>query len=111
MHTMSDQSSSINTQFHPVVEGDFTFVKDKMWRTTLENAYKYTTELNMWTFFKEETPPQDTGYMFWNEPKLERLRNALDSDGHSGANMSICLRNMEYIAKHGWDNYVKKLQK
>ena len=86
--------------------GDFTFVENSMWRRALENAYKQTTELDMWDFFKHANPPEDRGYMFWNESKLDKLRDVLDSDGHSGASMALCMRNIECIAKHGWEAYV-----
>jgi hypothetical protein len=85
--------------------GDFSFIKNVIWRQALSNAYAKIESKNIWALFKE-TVPDNSGYMFWDHPILSNLSYELDSDGHSGASFAICMRNMEYIAKNGWDSYV-----
>ena len=100
-------TSSLPTTYN---NGDFSFIKDKLWRRMMDHAYKETTKLNLWDFFKQESPPDDLGYMFWDCSELDELRDTLDElDGHSGASLGYCLRSIEYIAKQGWNSYVNQI--
>lgn len=92
--------------------GDFSFIKDSHFQTAMKHAYDETTKMDMWNFFTAESPPDSLGYMFWDCPKVITLKTALDDlDGHSGASLALCLRNIEYIAKNGWDLYLTNMVK
>jgi len=96
-----------NDNYAPPRPGDFSFMSsNKMWPKSLSNAYQAITRLNLWDFMKTEVPPTDCGYMFWRHPNLNQISEAIADDGHSGASFACCMRNMELIAKRGWDNYV-----
>jgi hypothetical protein len=90
---------------------DFGFIKEEHWRRCLKNAYDKISEMDFWDFMKNESPPPDTGYVFWSHENVVKIGELLDLDGHSGSSFGICMRNMEYIAKHGWDAYVIKMEK
>lgn len=87
-------------------------MKDYYSQIAMKHAYDETTKMELWNFFKTESPPESSGYMFWNCPKVITLKNKLDDlDGHSGASLAWCLRNIEYIAKNGWDSYLTQFVK
>jgi hypothetical protein len=47
------------------------------------------------------------GFMFSDAPELRDIDLHMKYDGHSGASYGWTMRNMEHIAKNGWDSYVK----
>lgn len=96
-------------------EGDFSFVQNSQARKSYQAAFdaisKYE-EGRLWIFLKENTPPANDGWMFWNEPTANLLFTIVDESiegGHSGATGAFTLRAMESIAKHGWTTFVSKL--
>jgi hypothetical protein len=55
-------------------------------------------------------PERDRGFMFArNVPELDRLNEEMMNDpvneGHSGASYGCTMRNMEFIAKHGYQRF------
>ena len=90
-----------------VKHGDFSFIKDDMWRQAHHNLYISITDLNLWNWLKSFDPPVDKGFMFCNHENLKKIENKLDYNdpvnGHSGASWGICMRNMSHIAKYGWE--------
>lgn len=63
-----------------------------------------------WEFLRSYTPPADQGFMF-SRPTGKRLEidEAIENryPGHSGASYGCTMRNLEYIAKNGWDAFAK----
>jgi hypothetical protein len=52
-------------------------------------------------------------FMFSGDPMIQRITEKM-GDGanqHSGASFGLCMRTMEYIAKHGWDGFVAEVAK
>lgn len=90
-------------------KGDFSFIKgldSAMWKQSVENAYKYVEENNLWSFFQSFEPDKDKGFMFERNETLQKISKELDSDGHSGASFAITMRSMQLIAQKGWNEYV-----
>ena len=99
--------------------GDFSFfLKDndsfsRMWAQSCEEAYRVCENNELWTFFKNFTPPEDKGYVRWcaedphyNEWKrVDSILSKIDK-GHSGASWGCLMRTMEKIAKEGWETFV-----
>lgn len=69
------------------------------------------TELGYWEFFKNETPPRNEGYMFWNNSKIDELNRTCAESGHSGATFGMACRHMQFIAQNGFDAYRQKMTK
>ncbi len=85
--------------------GDFSFIKDEMWRETLTHDYKCITP-ECWEALRNH---DETASFLWETHG--RIWDSIRSkmyDGHSGASMALSLREMESIAKNGWDDYVLK---
>ena len=62
-------------------------------------------KLNLWNWFKTESPPEDKGYSWWGHPNIMLISNKLPNNPHSGATFSFALRQMQSIAKHGFDKW------
>jgi len=89
--------------------GDFSFIKDKMSKDMLEDMYKAVSLSENWGNLKGFVPG-DGGFMFSEMPVWFLLINkAVKYEGHSGASHGWTMRCIDYIAKHGWDNFVAKM--
>jgi len=86
--------------------GDFSFIKDNMFKKAVENAFKYINDNNLWEFFKTYEPDADKGFLFSRNETLDKLSKVLYNDGHSGTSFAITMRNMQAIAKNDWQTYV-----
>jgi len=61
-----------------------------------------------WEWIKSFSDSEDKSFMLCNDPKkMEIMGNMKFLDNHSGASLACMFRTMEFIAKHGWDAYVK----
>lgn len=87
-------------------EGDFSFIKDNHSKSMLEDAYKTITDLELWDWMKSYTPEEGKGFMFSNHENITKIGQTMTT-GHSGASFAWTMRNMEGIAKDGWEFYVK----
>lgn len=66
--------------------------------------------LELWDWFKNESPPKEKGYMFWGHENVSKISNKLDElygNDHSGASFGFAMRCMQAIAKRGFDNWNK----
>jgi len=97
-------------------KGDFSFIKnskgeeDTHTTSMLKNMFNAVTVTETWENLREFVP-NDGGFMFCENPEwMIRMHKALgDSDGHSGSSYAWTIRWIDYIAKHGWDNFVLKM--
>jgi hypothetical protein len=76
----------------------------------LEDADKAITECGLWDWLRDYNPEDGKGFMFSEHPNLDRINNAMKYGGHSGSSYGWTMRNMEYIAKHGWTLFEFKLR-
>ena len=66
------------------------------------------TRLELWDWFKTESPPEDQGYCWWNHPNINKISDNLQDDQgnldnpHSGASFACAMRNIQYIGKEGF---------
>jgi len=72
------------------------------------------TRLELWDWFRNDSPPEDTGFMFWNHPNINKISENLQDDHgnldnpHSGASFACSMRNMQVIAKEGFPTWKTK---
>lgn len=87
--------------------GDFTFIRDEIDKRLLTNMYRAVEREKLWDFLK--VGPSGGAFMFSEEAseRLSEVSKAVEDDGHSGASFACTLRDIQYIARHGWDAYVK----
>jgi len=64
---------------------------DHYMESCVNNALNFIkTDQEMVDYVKDFNGPK--GFAFTQHPIIEKISNATDSDGHSGASFSICLR-------------------
>ena len=87
------------------VAGDFSFM-DHYMKHVLEFDYRAVSNIpGAWEALRAHDP--DRSFVFeTNGPIWDSIKSNL-SNSHSSSSLGISLRNMEYIAKHGWEEYVK----
>lgn len=90
--------------------GDFSF-KPQFDREMLSDAYAAITAADAWEFMRAEEPPENRGYMFWDNPKLTEIQKLMKYDGHSGASYAFTMRHMQVIAQKGWAAYVEECRR
>jgi hypothetical protein len=79
-------------------------------RPCLIDMANTTNRLGLWEWFRDEPPPSDSGYSFWNHANVNKISNGLEDNNHSGATFSYCMRQMQYIAKNGFEKWNNPLQ-
>ena len=93
----------------------FDWIESKMEQTVLIDAYNAVTELELWDYLKNNTFDSFTFYHGPNQELHQSLLEKADkSNMHSGASYGITMRNMEKIAKKGFEpwkqEYGRKLK-
>lgn len=87
----------------------FDFVRNKMEKTVLEDAYEAVNDMNLWDYLKENTFETFTYYDGPDKQLHQELLEKADKNNiHSGASYGITMRNMEQIAKQGFEVWKQK---
>ena len=93
------------------VNPDFSFL-DSNEKNMIQSAYKTLNRLNKWDYMRRYNPSNQLGYMFDKDETIDEITNAIDNDyqmGHSGFSMAFTMRNIQYIAKNGFEKYKEHL--
>ena len=89
--------------------GNFEFVRDKSQREFLKSAHKAISICELWNWLRIYEPPANRGFAFNSTPEIDKLEEQMWKDkingNHSGASYGNIMRDMEYIAKNGYENY------
>lgn len=86
--------------------GDFSF-KTTAYPSAaeLKDAYDAITKAEAWGIMSQD--PGEGGYMFSETINLSRVHAHMNLlNNHSGGSYGQMMRQMQYIAKNGWSNYV-----
>jgi hypothetical protein len=96
---------------HVITPGDFSAITCPTSRRYLEDGYQAVSKTDgAWEFLKTNHPPEDKGFMFWNNDFVNKIISNMETSGdHSGSSMAYVLRNMEYIATNGWVAWCEKV--
>jgi hypothetical protein len=62
----------------------------------------------MWEYMAKPTTPGKDGFMFCTDPEMDVINKKIQYGGHSGSSFGWTMRQVEYIAKNGFDAYVDK---
>ena len=94
------------------IRGTFEYIKNNDTREMLINCWQAISLTEMWDFMKKDPGPY--GFMFSSSDspevniifsKMEELPNRV---GHSGLSMGWTLRQMQFIARYGEEEYEKQ---
>jgi hypothetical protein len=93
--------------------GDYSFLPEKLAheKRMLEDAWAAMESVEgSWDYLaRPDVPDPDGGFMFSRDSFLAKIGDQVDKNGtigHSGSSYGWTMRQMEYIAKNGWDAYV-----
>jgi len=88
-------------------ESNFDFITDLQNRAFLVSAFNAITNCELWSWFNDFD--SSNNFMFSTGSEIDLLRAELSKDPinnfHSGASYGFVLRQMEYIAKNGYETY------
>ena len=89
--------------------GEFDFVKDKFTKEFLKSAHRAISLCELWDWMRIYEPQADRGFMWSKTPELDRLNQQMFKDPinseHSGSSYGFIMRQMEDIAKNGYENF------
>ena len=89
--------------------GDFSFMKDKMFASYLSDIYNAVSITENWDSIRHFN---GDSFMYANDSFLHDIKmNMKFLDEHSGSSYGVCMRTIEYIAKHGWSDFVQNYSK
>lgn len=75
-------------------------------------AYKTVSKLKLWNWFRNEEPPNEGGYMCWENDELNKIDFILSKKlSMSRFFFAFLCQHMQYIARYGveqWANEFKK---
>jgi len=72
----------------------------------VRDAINAVTRAEMWEYMAKPTTPGKDGFMFSTDPELGNINTKMRYGGHSGSSFGWTMRQLEYIAKNGFDAYV-----
>ena len=76
----------------------------------LSDAYTAITLADLWDYFRSPSTPGKDGFMFCSDPELSAVEARMMFKGHTGASYAWTLRQMEAIAKGGWEAYANRIR-
>ena len=84
----------------------FTFIEDENSREYLQSAHRAITSCELWDWLRE----YNTNAFMWDRsPEFTRIREKMREDPineyHSGASYALTMRQIEAVAKIGYDAY------
>ena len=81
---------------------------DKWSADMLQDADDAVTKCELWDWLKNVPTPtkEDEGFMFSVDPNIMKIDKEMKLyDYHSGSSYGWTMRQMEYIAKNGWESF------
>jgi|TARA_B110000908_G_C9976990_1_gene323760 hypothetical protein len=80
---------------------------------TTKNICDAITKHNLWNWMKNESPPEDKGYSYWNHSNILLIENEENviADHHSGGSWACSMRGAQMIAIKGFESYCKQFNK
>jgi hypothetical protein len=90
---------------------DFQSIYTAYESTLLKDAYDAITTSDTWQWLRHYYPDKESGFMYSSHPNLDRIQKQMKMyDMHSGASYGWTMRQMESIAKNGWDEHKNKIR-
>ena len=87
-------------------DGKFEYIKDLYNREMLVNAWQAITQTNNWDFVAQEID----SFMFSNDTRIYEISMKMEElgyNGHSGCSFGCTMRNMQYLAQKGEQEFKK----
>ena len=93
--------------------GDFSWYPrlEDFEKEGLKNMFDAVTKLNLWEWFQNFEIDPKLGFRFDDAPEITTISKETAYVGYSGASFGWCMVNMWQIAKLGWSQYYKEVEK
>ena len=91
------------------ISGSFDYIEPFSTREILKNAYQSITLTETWDFVRKDTE----SFMMSNSPEIKIITKKmfeLGYYGHSGSSFGWTMRQMQFIAKNGEQEYKKSYE-
>jgi len=72
----------------------------------VQDGINAVTRAEMWDYMAKPSTPGEDGFMFSTDIELEIINKKIQYGGHSGSSYGWTMRQVQYIAKNGFDAYV-----
>lgn len=85
-------------------DGKMEYIKDKNTREMCINAWKAITFSNNWEFVAQDIE----SFMWSNDPRIYEISRKMEElgySGHSGCSFGCTMRNMQYLAQKGEEEF------
>ena len=92
-----------------IPRGNFNLIFNPLITKYLSDVYNALEMTNGgWNFIREESPPNNKGYMFWNNDVIKRIEvNMKYINEINVSTFGTIMRDMENIARMGWENFIR----
>jgi hypothetical protein len=87
-------------------KGKFDYILNATNKKMLMNAWEAITQLDLWDFIKDDV----SNFIFSGDKRVHAISDKMFELGyrdHSGFSFAWIMRQMQYIALHGEENYKK----
>lgn len=79
--------------------------------TLYADADQAVTKAGLWDWLVELSSRRDRGYPVTDDPRLDIIMSHMKLlDQHNDTSLMVMLRAMEFIAKHGFENWVADVE-
>jgi hypothetical protein len=78
--------------------------------TMLADAEQAVTKAGLWEYLRLESTPGKDGFMLSTDIELAMINAEMTYRSHSGASYAWTMRQMEAIAKGGWEPYANRIR-
>ena len=100
----------MDSNFYGSLNTQFEFVDDEQTREYLKSAHRAISTCELWDWMSTYTP--DQGFMWSTHPNMDKIKKEMSKDEinsyHSGSSYGFIMREVEFIAKYGLENYKLK---
>jgi hypothetical protein len=92
--------------------GQFEFIRERGDRELYINMHGAITQTELWNWMRCYKPDPSLGFMWSNTPEIQRINNKMSEDpisgNHSGSSYGAMMRDMEVIAKNGYEEFKRR---
>ena len=89
--------------------GEFEFIQSKGDRALYKNMHNAITSTESWNWMRNYEPDPQNGFMWSNEGVICKINNKMYEDPvsgqHSGCSYGCMMRDMQFIAKNGYEAF------
>ena len=94
---------------YPTNMTDFSFIRDPHTRHLITNGYTAVNQLELMGWLRNFRPHNIDCFMFSTHPNIKKICDKMeslpDAPGHSVSSFANTMLHLEYIAKHGIEEY------